>query len=61
MAKKKLEKAYKEGTEAWEKGIPNNENPYPQGGVKGINPDRYQWFMGWYDKKFSKYYAEDKE
>lgn len=38
---------HREGRIAYDQGLPNSANPYPQ----GMNtPGRGQWFSGWYDE-----------
>ena len=56
-------KPYLEGIEAFKKGIVVDKNPYPSGshnGHTGMNDDRYRWFMGWYDTRFSNILSAEK-
>lgn len=56
---KEKTKPYFEGWQTFKQGVDNSNNPYPIGGRSGINPDRYQWFMGWYDAKYERFYRDD--
>lgn len=53
--------AYKAGKAAYSRGLPNCENPHPMGSAAGMNNQRYQWYMGWYDAKLAKFDPEEKK
>ena len=51
--------SYVKGTKAFGEGKTDHDNPFPSGshdGHIGMNPDRYNWYMGWYDAKFQHIY-----
>ena len=52
--------AYEKGVDAFRRGQPNSENPFPCGGTigGGMNEDRVQFFDGWYDAMFADKYPQ---
>ena len=50
---------YGEGRVACRDGVSVNDNPHPSG--KGMNNQRYRWFVGWYDERMKHLTGADAE